>query len=331
MAAPRDAPVFAGAKCLVTGGLGFIGSNLTLALMDAGAQVTVVDRLEPRHGGRIGNLDGAAPRTVIADISDVGAVSEPAAEADFVFNLAGQVSHIDSMEAPVHDLDLNARSQLGFLEILRRTSSRARVVYASTRQVYGRPVKLPVGEEHPLRPVDVNGVTKLAAERLHLVYSDVYEIPVTVLRLSNIYGPRQRLDGNHLGFLPVFIRRALRGESIALCGDGTQRRDCLFIDDTVDALLAAAATPAAAGETFNIGHTEYRSLREIAELMIAATRRGHVEIAPWPADRLRIAIGSFQTDGAKARKVLGWAPSVDLRVGIDRTIGYYRAHGEWPA
>jgi UDP-glucose 4-epimerase len=314
----------------VTGGLGFIGSNLAIALVEAGAQVTVVDSLEPRHGGDRRNIEPTAPEVVIADIADAAAVSEPLARADYVFNLAGQVSHIDSMKDPVRDLDLNVRSQLQFLEILRRTRPEARIVFTSSRQVYGRPESSPVDEGHPVRPVDVNGVCKLAAEQLHLLYHQVYEIPVTVLRLSNVYGPRQRLAGDHQGFIGVFIRQALRRETIVLFGDGSQQRDCLFVDDAVAALLGAAAKPAAVGETFNIGHPRGQSLEEIAATLVAVAGGGGIEKRPWPSERERIAIGSFRTDSGKARSVLVWEPTVDFEEGCKRTLAYYRDRFKWP-
>ena len=315
---------------MVTGGLGFIGSDLALALVEAGAVVTVVDSLEPRHGGDMRNIEPAAPEVVIADIADAAAVSEPLARADYVFNLAGQVSHIDSMQDPVRDLDLNVRSQLGFLEILRRTRPQARVVFTSSRQVYGRPEAVSVDESHPVRPVDVNGVSKLAAEQLHLLYHQVYEVPVTVLRLSNVYGPRQRLDGDHQGFLGVFIRQALQGETITLFGDGSQERDCLFVGDVVAALLKVAAAPTAVGETFNIGHSRCSSLEEVARTLVAVAGCGEIETAPWPSERKRIAIGSFRTDSSKARSLIGWEPTADLEEGFERTLAYYRDRFEWP-
>jgi UDP-glucose 4-epimerase len=322
---------YAGTRCLVTGGLGFIGSNLTLALAEAGARVTVVDSLEPRHGGDRRNIEGAPVDVVIADIGDPDAVGEPLAGAEYVFNLAGQVSHLDSMTDPLRDLEINARSQLAFLEELRRIAPEARVVYASTRQVYGRPQTLPVDETHPLDPVDVNGVSKLAADRLHRLYHRVHGVPASVLRLSNVYGPRQRLDGDHQGFLPAFLRRAMEGEPITVFGDGSQRRDCTYVDDALRALLAAARSPNAPGEVFNIGHHEHLSLLEIAEAVVAAAGRGEVLNAPWPEDRERIAIDSYWTDYGKAARVLGWEPTTSLADGLAETLAHHRSRLAWQA
>lgn len=325
----RSTRAYAGTNCVVTGGLGFIGSNLTLALTEAGARVSVIDSLEVRHGGDIRNIEGADPHVVIDDIANAARFSEILVDADYVFNLAGQVSHADSMEDPVHDFDVNARSQVAFLEAMRRVDSGATVVYASTRQVYGRPRYLPVDEGHPVRPVDVNGISKLAAERMHDLYHEVYGTPVRVLRFSNVYGPRQRLDGDHQGFLPVFVRRSLQGEPIVLFGDGSQERDCLYVDEAVDALLASAATPEAAGQTFNIGHPECFSLREIAETLFEATGMGEIQTIPWPRAEERISIGSYRTDIRKAESILGWRPTIDLAEGMERTLAHYRSHARW--
>lgn len=316
---------YEGRRCLVTGGLGFIGSNLTLALLEAGARVSVVDLLEPRHGGRIENLEGAGAEIVIGDIADRGCVGAALREADHVFNLAGQTSHVDSIEDPLRDLELNAHSQLAFLEHARRAGLRAPLVFTSTRQLYGQPRKLPVTEEHPVEPVDVNGVSKAAAERLHDVYGRVHGLRTTALRLSNVFGPRQLLDGEHQGFMAVFIARALRGEPIVLFGDGAQRRDCIYVEDAVEALLLAGASARATGEVFNIGHHRDHSLLEIAETVVEAAGGGEVVHAPWPKRHERIAVGSYRSDYGKAARMLGWEPRWDLEEGVRATVAFCRA------
>jgi UDP-glucose 4-epimerase len=311
---------------MVTGGLGFIGSNLALALADAGADVVVVDALVPTHGGALTNIEHRDDiQVVVADLGDE-AVREPAAGAEFIFNLAGQVSHVDSMADPLFDLDVNTRSQLAFLEILRATRSEAVVVYSSTRQIFGKPQYLPVDEEHPDAPVDINGVTQHAAEHLHLLYGELFGIRACLLRLSNVFGARQRLLGDRQGFLPIFIRRALEGETLTVFGDGSQQRDCLHVDDVVDCLLLAAATPGSAGQMFNVGNHEVLSLRSIAEAIVSAAGSGAVEFVPWPPDRDAIDIGSYHTDFSKAKRVLEWSPSVSFADGIVRTMDFYRAH-----
>lgn len=319
-----------GRRCLVTGGLGFIGSNLALALARSGAEVTVVDACYPRHGANPANLEvgsdgGAAIRRVTADLADT-AVRPLLEGIDWVFNLAGQVSHVDSMTDPVFDLDVNTRSQVAFLEALRWASPGATVVYTSTRQLFGRPQYLPVDEAHPVSPVDVNGISKYATEQFHLLYRERYGLATSVVRLTNVFGPRQRLRDDFQGFLPIFVRRALLGQPISLFGDGAQERDCLYVDDVVDCLVRAAAAPDAAGEIFNVGNDEHLSLRTIAELIVAAAGTGSVELVPWPPDRDAIDIGSYFGDSSKAKRMLGWTPAVTFADGIARTVDFYRAH-----
>lgn len=316
----------ASTTCVVTGGLGFIGSNLARALVEAGAHVRVVDALVPGHGGDRRNLEGVAAEVLEADLVDPR-VAEVVEGADVVFNVAGQVSHLSSMTDPLRDLDLNVRSHLALLEALRRVAPGVTVVQTSTRQVYGRPERTPVDETHPTRPVDVNGIDKLACEQLHLLYGAVHGLRVSALRLTNVYGPRQCLRSDGLGFLPVFVRQALDGGTITLYGDGGQRRDCLHVDDVCAALVQAATVPAAAGEVFNIGDAVVHTLREVAEALVAAAATGAtITTTPWPAERARIDIGDFGTDATKAGAVLGWAPTVELGEGLAATVAFYREH-----
>ena len=316
---------FAGSRCVVTGGLGFIGSNLALALHGAGARVTVIDRLVPRHGGDPRNLEGEPIEVVQTDIGDGVAVGPALTDADYIFNVAGQVSHIDSIEDPLGDFDLNARSHLAFLEIVRRRCPEAVVVHASTRQIYGRPRYLPVDEMHAVEPVDVNGVAKYAGERLHLLYGTIHGLRTTALRLTNVYGPRQRLLGSHQGVLPVYIRTALEHQPLLVFGDGAQERDCLHVDDVVRAFALAATNTDAIGQVFNLGHDEHLSLRVIAEKIAAAAGDGEVRSVEWPPDRARIDIGSYWTDWSKAERELGWRPRIRFDEGVAQTIGFYRS------
>jgi nucleoside-diphosphate-sugar epimerase len=240
--------------------LGFIGANLALALARAGADVTVVDACYPRHGANPYNLEaegGDRIRRVTADLGDA-AVRAALDDVELVFNLAGQVSHVDSMTDPIFDLDVNTRSQVAFLEALRWASPAATVVFTSTRQLFGRPRYLPVDEDHPVNPVDVNGITKHAAEQFHTLYHEVYGLRTSVVRLTNVFGPRQRLRDDFQGFLPIFVRRALLGQQISLFGDGSQERDCLYVDDVVDCLVRAALTEDAVGEGFNAPSRRFR-------------------------------------------------------------------------
>jgi UDP-glucose 4-epimerase len=319
---PLDLSALRATTCVVTGGLGFIGSNVVHALAAAGARVRVVDALVPGHGGDRRNVAGLGVDVLVAAIDDP-AVGDLLEGADVVFNIAGQVSHTASMHAPMIDLQLNAMTHAAFLEMLRAVNPGARVVHTSTRQVYGQPLRNPVDEEHPTRPVDVNGVAKLAGEQLHMVYAQAYGMACTSLRLTNVYGPRQRLTSDGLGFLPVFIRRALQGEELRIFGDGAQRRDCLYVDDVVEALVAAT-DERAVGLVLNAGHGKDHSLAEIAEQIIDAAGTGSLTYVPWPAAHQQIAIGSFHTDGALIAATLGWSATTDLATGLTRTIAFYR-------
>jgi UDP-glucose 4-epimerase len=317
---------WAGTTCVVTGGLGFIGSNLVRALVDVGAHVRVVDALVPTLGGRADQLDGVEVESVlVASIAD-RQVADVVEGCDVVFNVAGQVSHTASMRDPQQDLALNTTSHATLLETIRHVQPTARVIYTSTRQVYGRSTMSTVDETHAASPVDVNGVAKLAGEQLHLVYCHAYGLATTALRLTNVYGPRQRLSSDELGFLPVFVRRALLGEPIEIFGDGTQRRDCLHVADVLTA-LAAAADARATGHVFNVGHPQTHTVAEIAEAVAdAAGSTAGVRLVEWPGDRARIDIGSFHTGSARIAAALGWRATVDLRDGLCDTIAFYREH-----
>ena len=314
----------AGAPCVVTGGLGFIGSNLALALAEAGAQVTVVDALVPRHGGNRANVEGADIEVIVADIGDE-CVRSSLSTADYVFNLAGQVSHSDSMSDPMGDLHWNTISQLRLLEMLRDDNRDARVVYASTRQVYGRLHHLPVAETHPLAPVDVNGVCKLAAEQLHAVYAAAHGMRTCSLRLTNVYGPRMRIDVDHLGVLNVFFRLALAGDPIHVFGDGAQLRDCLYVDDVVDGFLRAALTDTEPGQVFNLGGPPH-PLVDVARAIAGAAESGsEVRLREWPEAAAKIDVGSYHGDWTLAQACLGWQPTVSLAEGAARTVAAFRA------
>lgn len=310
-----------------------------MALADRGADVTVVDARVARHGANPANLvpdgDHTEPDARITVVeADVGDVEHPgvhaaATSADVVFNLAGQVSHVDSMDDPLFDLDVNTTSQFRFLELLRRANPTSRVVYTSTRQIFGKPRYLPVDEDHPVAPVDVNGITKYATEQLHLLYHDVYGLPATAVRLTNVFGPRQRLRDDLQGFLPIFVRRALADDVITVFGEGEQQRDCLYVDDVVECLLLAASADDAPGQIFNVGNDERLALGAIADAVVAAAGAGRVEHGPWPPDRDAIDIGSYFGDSSKAKRMLGWEPRTAFADGIARTLAFYRARTSW--
>ena len=320
-----------GTRSVVTGGLGFIGSALALRLQSLGSHVTVVDALVEGHGGDRANLDEATAEieVVVADAGDREAVEAPLAQADHVFDLAGQVSHIASAQDPERDIRLNTISRLRLLEILRDVNPQVRAVYTSTRQVYGRPLSLPLTEETAPRPADVNGVAKLAAEHLYMLHHAHHGLEAVVLRLSNVFGPRQYLRSDELGVLPVFVRRALRGEPLALFGDGRDERDVLYVDDVVDAIVAAALTPGAVGLVMNIGHQERLTLLEIAQIVADAAPEGAgVVREPWPEDHAALAVGSSYLSSALAERTLGWRPRHSFAEAVPKTFDWFMRHPE---
>jgi len=320
---------FSGKKVLVTGGLGFIGSNLARRLVDRGADVLLIDSLIPDYGGNLFNVDGLEGklRVNIADVRDANGMEYLVQGQDYLFNLAGQVSHIDSVRDPMTDLEINCRSQLAILEACRRRNARVRIVYASTRQIYGRPVRLPADESHPVKPIDVNGINKASGEMYHLLYHQIYGLRATALRLTNTYGPRQLVKHNRQGFVGWFIRQAVLGEEIQLFGDGQQKRDFNYVDDVVEAFLLAATSPAAEGQVFNLGaHPPVSLLDFVKTLLEVAGGGGGFRLTPFPEERKRIDVGDFYNDHRKIREALGWEPCTPLRAGLERTVEFYRRH-----
>jgi len=328
-AQPIDvAAAFAGKDVLVTGGLGFLGSNVARRLVALGARVTLIDSMIPGYGGNRFNLAGIEEKVAvnIADVRDRSAMDYLIRGRDYLFNLAGQVSHIDSMTDPFTDLDINCRSQLAILESCRHHNRGVKVVFAGSRQQYGRPQYLPVDENHPIRPVDVNGINKVAGEWYHLLYHEVHGVRAASLRLTNTFGPGQLLAHNRQGFVGWFLRKVVEGATIQLYGDGAQQRDLNFVDDVVDAFLLAAADPRADGRIYNLAGAPPISLKELTELMIAVAGRGRLEFVPWPPEKKAIDIGSYYGSAALIERELGWRPKVALRDGLERTIRYYEKH-----
>lgn len=320
--------MFANARILITGGLGFIGANLAQRLVDQGAQVTLVDSLIPEYGGNLWNIEPFKARVQvnISDVRDEHAMKYLIQGQDYLFNLAGQTSHVDSMNNPYTDLDINCRAQLSILEACRKHNPGVKLVFASTRQMYGAPEYLPVDERHRLHPVDVNGINKMAGEWYHLVYNNVYGIRSSVLRLTNTYGPRMRVKDARQTFLGIWIRRIVEGRPFQVFGDGKQVRDFNYVDDVVDALLLAAASEDANGEIFNMGADDPITLKDTADLLLQVSATGSYDVVPFPPERKAIDIGDYYGDYRKIRSKLGWRPKVSLEEGLIRTIDYYRQH-----
>jgi UDP-glucose 4-epimerase len=319
---------YRGRRVMVTGGLGFIGSNLARKLVDLGADVLLVDSLIPAYGGNLFNIDGISDRVHVnvADIRQQSTMNYLVQDRAVIFNLAGQVSHIDSLRDPYTDLEVNCRSQLTILEACKNHNPSVKVVYAGTRQVYGRPESLPVSESHLVRPTDVNGINKAAGEYYHLVYNNVFGVRACSLRLTNVYGPRQLIKHNRQGFIGWFIRSAIENATIQLYGDGSQLRDLVYVDDAADAFLRAGASDACNGEVFNVGGTAPISLKDLASKLVGIAGAGRVACIAWPPDKKAIDIGDFYADSTKLTRATGWTPSVPLDDGLRTTIEFYRAN-----
>jgi UDP-glucose 4-epimerase len=319
---------YRGRRVMITGGLGFIGSNIARRLADLGADVLLMDSLIPDFGGNFFNIDGFADRVRvnIADVRQESTMNHLVRDREVIFNLAGQVSHIDSMRDPYTDLDINCRSQLSILEACRKFNPGAKVVFAGTRQVYGKPDSLPVTEDHLVRPTDVNGINKAAGENYHILYNNVFNVRACSLRLTNVYGPRQLIKHNRQGFIGWFIRLALEGREIQIFGDGSQVRDFVYVEDAVDAFLRAGASDRVNGHVFNVGGNEPISHTDLVKLLIDVAGAGSVRQVPWPPEKKAIDIGSFYADSTRFRQMVGWAPQVSLRTGLTETLEYYRKH-----
>jgi dTDP-glucose 4,6-dehydratase/UDP-glucose 4-epimerase len=319
---------YKGKNVLITGGLGFIGSNLARTLLAQGANITLADSLIPQYGGNPYNICDIHDRLTVnvCDVRDPFAMEFLLQRKDYLFNLAGQTSHIDSMTDPKTDLDINAAAQLSILEACRKSNPDVKIVFASTRQLYGKPDYLPVNERHPIRPVDVNGINKLAGEWYHMLYNNVYGIRACALRLTNTYGPRMRVKDARQTFLGIWVRMLLEGKPIKVFGDGLQLRDFNYVDDSVEALLLAGASDQANGKIYNLGSTEVVNLKTLAEMLLRLRPGRGFELIPFPAERKEIDIGDYYSDFRLISKELGWQPRVGLNEGLERTVNYYEKH-----
>jgi nucleoside-diphosphate-sugar epimerase len=313
-------------KILITGGLGFIGSNLTRRLVQQGNTITVVDSLIPEYGGNLRNLHDIKDKITVSlsDVRDVASINDLIKGHDFLFNLAGQTSHLDSMQDPITDLDINAKAQLSILEACRKYNPGIRIVFASTRQIYGKPKYFPVDEKHPLHPVDVNGINKIAGEQYHILYQEVYGIASSVLRLTNTYGPRMRIKDARQTFLGIWIRNLLQGRPIQVFGDGKQRRDYNYVEDVLDALLIAATEKNAIGKVYNLGASDPLSLEDTAKTMCQEIEGSDYQMIPFPEDRKAIDVGDFICDYSAFSNQFEWEPKVNFEEGIQRSFQYFQ-------
>ena len=321
----NDFSAFDGKQVLITGGVGFIGSNLARQLVTVGARVTLADSLIPLYGGNLFNIEDIRERITlnITDVRDPYSMTYLVQGKDYLFNLAGQTSHLDSMTDPRTDLDINAAAQLSILEACRQHNPGIKIVFASTRQLYGKPEYLPVDEAHPIRPVDVNGINKLAGEWYHLLYNNVYGVRACALRLTNTYGPGMRVKDARQTFLGIWIRNAIEGKPILVFGDGLQRRDFNYVDDAVEAMLLAALDVRADGQVFNLGSKEVMNLKQLAEILVELHPGARFEIVPFPPERKAIDIGDYYSNYDKIENQLGWHTKVDLRQGLAASLAYY--------
>lgn len=313
---------------MITGGLGFLGSNLAHTLVELGAKVLLVDPMLPLYGGNYFNVESIRDRVRvnIADIRDAGAMNELVKGQDVIYHIGNQTSHVDSMTDPLLDVDINCRGNIIFLEACRQFAPEAKIVYAGTRGQYGRLQYVPVDEKHPSNPTDVYGINKHAGEQYMFTYGRIYGMPVTSLRINNSYGPRGQMKHGKYGILNWFLRLAMDGKAIQVYGEGQQLRDYNYVDDVTDAFLRVAATEKSNGEAYNLGSNEHIKFIDLVRRIVAAAGSGSVEQIAWPEDRAAIEIGDYAADIAKIQTELGWQPTVTLGQGLERTVGFYREH-----
>lgn len=316
------------ARVLVTGGLGFVGSNLSRELAELGASVVIVDNMLPDHGGNLFNLGDSASAVQVnfADIRSQHAMNHLVQNQDYIFHLAGQVNHVASMVDPLSDLQINTQGTLTLLEAARLYNPKVKIIFSGTRGSYGKTSSVPVSEEHPTKPMGIYAVTNAAAEQILRVYQESYGIRSICLRITNTFGPRHQMKHNQYGVANWFLRQALDGGAITVMGDGSIQRDYLYIDDLVQALLIAAQTDAAYGETINIGRGQPTTFLELAQLIVSSVKSGSIQTVPFSEERLALEPGHYYADVSKAKTIMNWSAQIPIAEGLDRTRDFYQAH-----
>jgi len=319
---------FQGKNVLITGGLGFVGSNLAIALVGTGANVTIIDNMLPRQGGNLFNIEPVKDKVKIhlSDVRNQLSMNHLVRDQEVIFHLAGQVNHVDSMRNPIQDLEINCHGTLSLMQALRYHNRDAVVIYSGTRGEYGSSVALPVAEDHPTNPKGLYAVTNLAAEKMIIVYNQVYGIPCVCLRITNTYGPRHQMMHDEYGVFNWFIKKAIDNEPLPVFGDGMIVRDFLYIDDLVECMLMTACTHTASGEVFNVGSGQPVTFRELAEKIVAIAGSGSYTFTEFTRERSEVEPGDYWADIGKIKRVVGWEPRTSLEAGIRATIDFYRRH-----
>lgn len=324
----NDLCFFRDARVLITGGAGMIGSTLAHLLVAQGAEVTVVDALLPLYGGNRYNLRDIWDKLVFVkgDIRDLDRVKEWVDGADYVFSLAAQVSYVDSNHNPLLDLDINCRGHLNLLLALSQVNRRAKVVFTSSRFVYGAIAYNPVDEGHPFNCLSIYGIHKLAGEKYYRFYHDAHGLNTVSLRLTNPYGPRQQMRHSKYGIVNWFIRLALEGQPLTVFGEGLQKRDYIYVEDAARGILSAALSPNTAGQVYNLGSGTGTAFIDMVKLVAEAVPGTEIKHLPWPKDRYFVETGDFVADIRKIQEATGWQPTTHLKEGIAKTVAYYREH-----
>ncbi len=323
---------FLGKRVLITGGLGFLGSNLAHRLVGMNAKVTLVDALFPEYGGNMFNISGIEDDVVVVkeDARNIGKMRELVKDQDVIFHFAAQVSYIDSLNDPMHDLDMHCGSTLVMLEACRYLNPDIRFIFSSSRLQFGAidPDQNPVKEDTPNRPLSLYGIHKAASEQYGIVYHKNFRMHTVSFRIANPYGPRQQMKHSKYSIVGWFLRQAMENQTIEIFGDGSQLRDYIYVDDMVEAMVRAAASDQSSGEVYNLGSGIGTRFGEMAQTVVDVVGSGKVEFVPWPANYETNETGHYITDINKMRTALGFVPEIKLQEGIERTAEYYLKYQE---